>query len=186
MDAEFLDMITKESDRGCVLLAASLIDEGLKSVLQRTFVNDPHVQKEAVTPLLDGPLAPLGSFAARTYCAYALGLIDRAKFETLIVLRKIRNEFAHRVAPVDLTDERVAKLIEKMVLPVELKECIEQMANHYTSASNNLQPKELIQLTRIPGMSPNRIVFTTAVALLNAKLVSASNNRATSGGEAPI
>ena len=172
MDTEFLDTITSESDRGCVLLAVSLLDESLKALLHTAFVDDPHVQREAVQPLFKGQIPPLRPFAITINLAYALGLIDRSTFATLHALREIRNEFSHRVAPAALTDDRVAQIVDRLSLPEQIRACIEQMADHYTGRIEVLEHQQLVQLTCEPGLSRQRMIFTTSVALLNATIIS--------------
>ncbi|EOM3720413.1 hypothetical protein ACMS80_003377, partial [Escherichia coli H20] len=67
---QFLSELNKESDRGSVLIAASIFDEWLSEIIQAHLLND-----KVAKGLLNGATAPLSSFAARTGLAYALGLI---------------------------------------------------------------------------------------------------------------
>jgi len=88
----FLDALNAESARGAVLVGCSFIDGQLEKILA-AFLRD---EKESAK-LLSGFNAPLGSFAARITAAFALGLITRAEYAECETLRKVRNDFAHKV-----------------------------------------------------------------------------------------
>lgn len=91
--AEFrslLEVVSKESDRGAVLVYASMLDELLRRSIQVRLVQHKDTPK-----LTDGFNAPLGSFGARTLAALALGVISDDEYEELQLIRKIRNDFAH-------------------------------------------------------------------------------------------
>jgi mannitol operon repressor len=47
--------------------------------------------------LTKGFNAPLGTFSARIAACHAMGLISEAEFKECQILRKVRNEFAHKV-----------------------------------------------------------------------------------------
>jgi DNA-binding MltR family transcriptional regulator len=81
-----------ESDRGIVLVYATILDETLKRCIESHLVNQKDVRK-----FVNDPYAPLGTFSARITCAFAIGLIPEAEFRELNLIRKIRNRFAHSV-----------------------------------------------------------------------------------------
>ena len=88
---EFRRMLDHESHRGCALAAAAFLDERLKQLLRASLVD------ECVDSLLDGANAPLGSFNARILAVHALALVPSKAVRDLNLIRKIRNEFAHRL-----------------------------------------------------------------------------------------
>lgn len=88
----FLNTLNKESARGAVLIACSFIDNQLESTLRAFLRNGKASEK-----LLTGFNAPLGSFSARITAAFALGLITDREHAECERLRKVRNEFAHKV-----------------------------------------------------------------------------------------
>lgn len=102
---DFLDKLRKESDRGAVLISASILDEQLKEVL-RAFFTDSKSSKE----LIEGTNAPLGTFSSRINSCYGLGLIQKNEFEELNTIRKIRNEFAHKWDDGDFMTPRIKDL----------------------------------------------------------------------------
>lgn len=108
-DVDVVEKFCAESDRGAALLAASYLDERLKFLLLEHFSS-----RKVGLELLDGPLAPLGSFSARSKAAFALGLVDAATYRQLNTLRNIRNEFGHTWEEMDFSSVAVEKLCRKL------------------------------------------------------------------------
>lgn len=73
------------------MVATAMIDDLLGRTIAARLVESPEVGK-----LLDGFNAPLGSFSARIVAALGLGVISQREFDDLHIIRKIRNDFAHR------------------------------------------------------------------------------------------
>jgi hypothetical protein len=104
----FLPSFNSESQRGGVLIACSFVDEQLRRMLQAFLRDTPEVDK-----LLEGYNAPLGTFSSRITAAYCMGLISDAEHEDCNILRKIRNEFAHRV-DITLDDPKLIALSNRL------------------------------------------------------------------------
>lgn len=83
----------KETDRGAVILAASLFDIQLETLLKDFLIPDHGSDDE----LFESTTAPLSSFSAKILMAYRLGLITKRFARDLNLIRKIRNEFAHNI-----------------------------------------------------------------------------------------
>ena len=98
----FLDAFRKESDRGAVLVAASRIDEILKTLL-RSYLRDT----KSASELLENSRGPLGTFASRACAAHALALIEDHEFREITLIRKIRNEFGHEWRDIGFVSQRV-------------------------------------------------------------------------------
>ena len=105
----FLNAFNRETDRGAALVAASMIDERLLTVLQTFLVDTQESQR-----LLVGFNAPLGGFSARASAALAVGLIQQNEFQEITLIRRIRNEFGHAWRPVDFESGRVADLARQL------------------------------------------------------------------------
>jgi mannitol operon repressor len=90
--AGFLPELNKESDRGCVMVACSYLDELLRRILLAFLIDIP-----TSTTLLEGFNAPLGTLSTRASAALALGLIREREFNEVDTLRRVRNRFAHNV-----------------------------------------------------------------------------------------
>lgn len=92
---KFLDDANKENkvgtDRGCVLVWASMLDEMLRRVIEAFLIND---QKKTKDFLQNN--GPLSSFSSRINAAFLLGLINDGEAKSLNWVRGIRNEFAHQ------------------------------------------------------------------------------------------
>lgn len=88
---QFLDEFQSETDRGAAILAGSMLDQKLKDILYG-FLIDCKQSKD----LLDGYNAPIGTFSSRLNLSFALGLISKFEFDECSLVRKIRNEFAHK------------------------------------------------------------------------------------------
>lgn len=84
----------QESDRGCVIFGAALLEDKLELLLRSYCRQDPQIIKQVVAPLFQG-YAPLSTFSAKIQVSFALGLIPERVFKSLNLLRKLRNQFAH-------------------------------------------------------------------------------------------
>ncbi len=73
-------------------MACSFIDNQLAEAIRARLIDVPAVEK-----LIEGFNAPLGTFSARIAIARAVGVISEIEHAECERLRKIRNEFAHRV-----------------------------------------------------------------------------------------
>jgi len=105
----FLNEFNKESDRGATLIAASLIDERLKEIIENFLVDG----KDSLA-LLNGPNAVLGTLSARVLTAYSLGLIQDNEYEEINIIRKIRNEYGHKWKDVSFEKDNIRKLCLKL------------------------------------------------------------------------
>lgn len=102
--AAFLEEFNKETERGAALAAAAFLDDLLLRIIS-AFLR----QTDASSDLLNGFNAPLGSLAARIAASYALGLISDDERDECDLIRKIRNEFAHKVK-MSFETERIRRL----------------------------------------------------------------------------
>ncbi|WP_081159935.1 hypothetical protein [Ensifer aridi] len=90
------------TDRGCVLVWTSMIDELLRRIIEAFLVPDTKRSSEFF-----GHNGPAGSFSARSKIAYFLGLIAEDELRIIDKLRDIRNDFAHQYG-VSLADSSYA------------------------------------------------------------------------------
>lgn len=105
----FLNEFQAETDRGAAMVGAALIDQKLSDTLRSFFV-----ASKSASELLDGANAPLGTFSARIKSSYALGLIDDFELAECNLIRKIRNEFAHRVHGTSYSDKKIQNLCDSL------------------------------------------------------------------------
>lgn len=89
--AKFLKEFQNETDRGCAIMAASSLDEKLKTILYNFLIDCKQTRE-----LIDGYSAAIGTFSSRLNLAYSLGLISDYEYQDCNTIRKIRNDFAHK------------------------------------------------------------------------------------------
>lgn len=99
-----------ESDRGCVIFGAALIDESLEHLLRAHFRQAPDDAK-LINSLFRG-YAPLATFSAKLQLAYAFGIVSRQLQQMIELVRRLRNEFAHESGPLTFRDQRCADRLE--------------------------------------------------------------------------
>lgn len=160
MELDALGHIEAESDRGAVLVAAALLDNGLKGRLSELFLKSDDSKDQ----LFEGGNAPLGTFSAKIELAYRLKLIDKECKKSLNTFRKLRNDFAHEVGASKLSDSRIkdrliASIEHYPYLVATLKERHPEMNNGF----NNVNPRSL---------------FNTAFSILYVDLYHSQKTRA--------
>ena len=109
--SEFLQELRAESDRGLALIGGAFLDEKLAATLAAFFVTDS-------TSLLHGKNAPLGSFSARIEACFALGLIEEGERAECDYIRRIRNEFAHKLVGTSFSQNRIIDLCKNLKSPL--------------------------------------------------------------------
>lgn len=83
-----------DSELAQVLIAASYLDNQLLNILKSFMIAAGRKLEEK---LFEGPMAPMGSFSARTLIAFSLGLIDERERASIDAIRGVRNQFAHQI-----------------------------------------------------------------------------------------
>jgi len=99
-----------ESDRACVILAASLLDNALFSLLQARLA--PCSTNS--DPLFDSANAPLSTFSSRIEISYRLGLLSARFCRDLHLVRRIRNDFAHNITGCNFEESSVRDRIQAL------------------------------------------------------------------------
>jgi mannitol operon repressor len=110
--SEFLDEFNKETERGAALAAAAFLDDLLGRIIFNFLI--PNDSGHA---LLDGFNAPFGTLSSRMAACHAMGLISEAEYRESEVVRKVRNEFAHKVK-MSFVNDRVRSLCATMKFSV--------------------------------------------------------------------
>lgn len=124
---EFLDHLRQESERGQVLISASVLDDLLVKALQAFLIEGHSAEK-----LLNAFNAPLGTFSARIEATHAMGIISDEERHDATVIRKIRNEFAHTLA-ISFADQRIKDLCAS--LHFRAKGDVKILARHQFSSA---------------------------------------------------
>ena len=102
---EYFRLLRKETDRGCAMIVAAHLDQQLGELLRGYMIQDESYTKEISR--FFGPDEPLGSFSARTKLAHYLNLISKQVRQDLDTIRKIRNDFAHKMEFEDFNTESI-------------------------------------------------------------------------------
>lgn len=100
----------KETDRAAVILAASIADELLRTLLVARLVP----VSSSSDDLFDGANAPLSTFNSRIEMSYRLGLISVKFSRDLHLVRRIRNDFAHNIHGCSFDDARVRSRVNEL------------------------------------------------------------------------
>lgn len=107
---KYMDMFEKESDRACVILTVSFVDELLTLCLRTKLVAD----HSATDSLFDGARAPFSTFSSKIDLSFRLGIVSNRLAKDLHLIRKIRNDFAHNIEGCDFADTRVHNRVSEL------------------------------------------------------------------------
>lgn len=109
-DNVLMEEFQKETDRGAVILVATLFDLALDSLLRNYFVPISSSSDD----LFDSANAPLSTFSAKISLAFRLSLISQKFARDMHLIRKIRNEFAHSIQDCNFQQTKVISRIEEL------------------------------------------------------------------------
>lgn len=90
------DFIRESVPRSIIIVGSSRIDDLLCQILCEYMLPKTSATKEQ-DELLEGD-KPLATFSSRIKIVYRLGLIDKSLYETLEIIRNIRNKSAHKIS----------------------------------------------------------------------------------------
>jgi hypothetical protein len=172
---KFIDIVWSESDRGCAICAAALIDDALEGVLRRFFLTNgspssgfmkacshktlEHVPESVINWLLTTrPQPPLGSFAVRAKLARALCLISDEAMIAMDMMRQMRNDAAHLAVAFAFSNPEYK--IEKLFGPLSNKE---QAFLGSVKSAHEQSPIEV--------SDPSRQIFEMATASIYFRLI---------------
>jgi len=99
-----------ETGRTVAIVTAAYLDEGLASLLREALLPCA----TASDPLFDGAYAPLGSLSAKIDFAARMGLISSGVAQSLHLVRKLRNDFAHATGIASFEDHAVRGRVREL------------------------------------------------------------------------
>ena len=103
-----------ESDRGCVILAASLLEDELESHLLRRLVPKSKATDELFAR---EARAPISAFSDKINLAFRVGLITKSERTIYHQLRELRNACAHNITTQAFSEnhfrDRMANMIDE-------------------------------------------------------------------------
>jgi len=109
---KFETLFTNETDRGCALLAASILDFELSILLKKSFVSNYKVNKKILSPN-----GPLGTFSSKIDICYALGHFPKEDYNKMHTIRNIRNQFGHSIEALNFNIPSISHQIKSVALP---------------------------------------------------------------------
>jgi DNA-binding MltR family transcriptional regulator len=98
----FFQDVQRETDRGIALVSAAFLDDAVQALIRAALTADSRTAEG-----LFGYPGPLHSFAARTDLAYCMGLIGNGSYQDMLLIRNLRNNFAHGHRPATFDDPEV-------------------------------------------------------------------------------
>ncbi|MCI0536224.1 MAG: MltR family transcriptional regulator [Verrucomicrobiales bacterium] len=113
---QFVQSLFKESDRGCVLIFASRLDESLED-LHRAYIKSTVAASRKLLDRLFATHAPLSTFAARIQLAHCYGLVSKADYQDLETLRQLRNAAAHSSTDFSFRSSETQKHVLSITAP---------------------------------------------------------------------
>lgn len=108
--SEFIEL-TRESDRGVILVAGAMLDARLERAIRARLRDDTKVADSLL-----GVDRPVGAFSAKIRLAYLLGLITQSEQRELDLVRRIRNRAAHEsgAATFDAFSDQITVLSQRV------------------------------------------------------------------------
>lgn len=165
------DELIDESDRGCVLVGAAILEQRLEDIFRQQFAIN-QISNKMQSDLFNSN-GPLSTFSSKIKLAHSFGLIDKSVFQDLEAIRKIRNEFAHTSDQVDFTNHSMSKNIEAL-------HCVKQFDGKFQrfnlkeSAKPKFEAKNIpieFQLRRLGYIKHTKSLFSLGIRALEYQLL---------------
>lgn len=158
--------LANESDRGCVIVAAAILDQKLESIIRETAENN-ELSNKNMKSLFDMS-GPISNFSSKILLSRAFGLIDEKALHDLLIVRKLRNTFAHATEEASFLNSDVVQKIRSMHV---VQECMKTTHKEFFVESNNKKesatPTPKDWELRAAGMMPvDKSMFCVAVKML--------------------
>ncbi|MNV42121.1 hypothetical protein D3C71_1337810 [compost metagenome] len=175
--ADFRASLDPETDRGCVLMAASFLDSELELLLGNFVVNDSKVIEETFS---QGKA--VGTFSSRIDLAYLLGLIGKSARRDLHLIRKIRNAFGHTYRPLSFADQDISNRCRE--LTYTLRPDTDPPRKHFVSAAvgalaiihSAMHKRERITLRADPDLDAAKARAANIISRIKDALDDSSNS----------
>ena len=108
---DFGKAVVEGSPMACALIATSVVENSLMTLLTTFFVEGSTTEK------MFGSRGLLGDFFKCTQIAYCIGLIPKRVKQNLKKIAEIRNAFAHSRTLIDFQDANIVSLCSELTLP---------------------------------------------------------------------
>src|SRR5258706_8269848 len=108
-DIAIIKEIERQRDRGAAIIAGACLEERLTELLQAAFEKHDDVSNQ----IFKG-YGPLASFRAKIDLALLLGMYPEYTHKTLLIIKDVRNEFAHRSEKITSKTQRIVDLCSNL------------------------------------------------------------------------
>jgi len=105
------------SDRVAAISCAAWVDDSLGAVLSKCFVE---MGADWNNRIFNNATAPLNSLSSKITLGYAMGLFGPLTCADLNIIRSVRNDFAHRAAPISFSEAEIAEKCKKLTSPFRM------------------------------------------------------------------
>ena len=109
--ARVFEELDAESDRAAAIIGGSLVEMHLTAALETHLRPDGEIFHE-----LFRPGGPIGDFADKIRLGFMIGLFDRPAYRDLVIIKELRNDFAHKLTYRDFTDQSVRDRVGNLSL----------------------------------------------------------------------
>ena len=97
----------QKTDAGVAMIVAAALDRLLEAALLTKMVKLNREKRDRIF----GEYGALQGFSAKIDVAFSLGIVDRETYNSLTVVRKIRNQFAHTEGSLNFESEAIRGLL---------------------------------------------------------------------------
>lgn len=106
----FIDSMAGESDRGLIIIAASLVEDALVQTIEDRLAPLNRKERDALFDFN----GPMGTFSSRIKVAQALSIISRETRKHIEMIREMRNACAHSPNRLTFADEAIRQAVFSM------------------------------------------------------------------------
>lgn len=140
----------KDMDRTVAIMESASLELILMALLKS------YMRRDRVVGRLFEPFGPLSTLSGKIDCAYALRLINKKTREDLTYIRKIRNKFAHNMAPLSFSDSQIHEWCQKLSTFEEYKQTELSARARYKKAIEDIYKRLGEQVVEVLEKAPKR------------------------------
>jgi hypothetical protein len=114
--AKIVAVLSKEGDRGCVLVTAAMLEDAIEKHIKARLIAPCEKRDELIA---NSNNAPISNFAAKINLGYRLGLFTQSERDIYHQLRHLRNDCAHSVDEQTFASNSFKNRIENIIAKSE-------------------------------------------------------------------
>lgn len=173
------DELAAQTDRGAAIIACALLDDLLSDVLKARLILTGRTADRLFSHENNGVLA---SLSAKIDIAFAVGVVSPGVKDSLHVIRRIRNRFAHSTTALKFDDQEIASWCSTLShVPKDVKDPRSKFIHEATSIAFVLLIFRNVEM-RLPDITIDSEVGARAIRLVSAKL----NKFSIKSGQSPL